>query len=531
LAVCLVVGSGLARAQWPQPLAGQSKPKGTSTFRGRVVAAASRQPLRRATVIFFSDTLRLTWATLSDADGWYEMKELPAGQYAVSATRLNYTWAAYGSDRVLGLGAPITIADGETLDGIDIELQRAGVITGRIVDEFGDPVAGVLVGVSRFQTAQGQRRLTRGRTTTTNDLGEYRLSGLTPGESYLSASWNRVSWLDTTDTFAYADTYYPGTGRLADARKLTIAPGRILDGIDMTLRPVRAARITGIVVDSQGQPFPDAEVVATERFGGSFHRTRAGPDGLFELGGLAPGEFIVRADPTFGTGDSASGRLVVSVNGDDVRALQLVVRPPTLLRGRIAIHSIRAAAPDMSAVRVNAWLEDEAQRTAAVEKDGTFEIKVPAGHVVLRTSGPAAEWQLRRVLLNGVDVTDGGLDVPAADLVAGATVELTDAVTELTGMVATTAIGRPRRFVLVFAQDPSLWGLSSRYVGLAETTRDGAYRLRLAPGRYYAVALADVDRNEWHTPDLFWQVRDDAVAISLAEGETKTVDLPLLATR
>jgi hypothetical protein len=53
--------------------------------------------------------------------------------------KLSYTWAAYGSDRVLRLGAPLTIGDGEALGGIDLELQRAGVITGRVVDESGDP--------------------------------------------------------------------------------------------------------------------------------------------------------------------------------------------------------------------------------------------------------------------------------------------------------------------------------------------------------------------------------------------------------
>jgi hypothetical protein len=59
LTACLVSHVGLARAQ-SQPPPQQSKPKGTSAFRGRVLAADSNQPLRKATV-------RMTWVTLTDA--------------------------------------------------------------------------------------------------------------------------------------------------------------------------------------------------------------------------------------------------------------------------------------------------------------------------------------------------------------------------------------------------------------------------------------------------------------------------------
>ena len=218
LAACLVSGVDFAHAQWPQPPPGQSKPTGTSVFRGRVVAADSNQPLRNATVIAFSDTLRLTWATLTNADGRYEMKNLPAGQYAVSATKVNYTWVARGSDRTMGIGAPIRVADGQAVDDLDLQLQRAGVLTGRILDEFNEPVVGARVSVVRFQSVQGQRRLTPGRSTMTNDIGEFRLFGLLPGEWYLSASHN-MQWLTTNDRSVYLETYFPGTEQSAPRRR------------------------------------------------------------------------------------------------------------------------------------------------------------------------------------------------------------------------------------------------------------------------------------------------------------------------
>ena len=45
--------------------------------------------------------------------------------------------------------------------------------------------------------------------------------------------------------------------------------------------------------------------------------------------------------------------------------------------------------------------------------------------------------------------------------------------------------------------------------------------MRVIPGRYYAIALADVDQSEWNTPDFRTTLRDRAVALSIDEGESK----------
>ena len=54
---------------------------GRSTIRGRIVAADSGQPIRRATVRISAPELRGQRTTLTDADGRYEFAKLPAGRY------------------------------------------------------------------------------------------------------------------------------------------------------------------------------------------------------------------------------------------------------------------------------------------------------------------------------------------------------------------------------------------------------------------------------------------------------------------
>ena len=172
------------------------------------------------------------------------------------------------------------------------------------------------------------------------------------------------------------------------------------------------------------------------------------------------------------------------------------------------------------------WMVDGGQAFATVTDDSTFEIKVPQGHAVIRLTG-TPEWRIKRARLNGVDVTEHGFDVPAGGILSNLDVEVTNIVTQLSGTVAATGDGRPRNSVILFAQDPKLWGFPSRHVAQAAVDRDGRYRVRVIPGRYYAIALADVDQNEWNTPDFLTTLRDRAVALSIDEGESKVLDLNL----
>ena len=113
-------------------------------------------------------------SALTDAEGRYELTDLPAGTYTVSATKANYVRTSWGEQRAEGPGKRITLADGQRLDNINISLRRGGVVTGKIVDEFGDPVTDVSVSAMRYQYVQGSRRLMpSSRGGQTNDLGEY----------------------------------------------------------------------------------------------------------------------------------------------------------------------------------------------------------------------------------------------------------------------------------------------------------------------------------------------------------------------
>ena len=198
----------------------------------------------------------------------------------IIATKPNYVRTSWGEPRPEGPAKRITLADGQRLDNINISLKRAGVVTGRVVDEFGDPVTDVFVTAMRYQYIQGSRRLaTNGRGGGTNDIGEFRVYGLSPGQYYISATLRNFNFgtTDTTDRSATRPTFYPGTGNVAEAQRLTIAPGQTVTGINLTLLPIQTATVSGTAIDADGKPMAGTMINVMQRLGATMTSNMGAP--------------------------------------------------------------------------------------------------------------------------------------------------------------------------------------------------------------------------------------------------------------
>src|SRR5262245_7113477 len=116
-------------------------PPGTSVLKGQVIAADSGAPIRRAQVRVASLDARDSRVIATDAQGRFEIRELPAGRYTMTASKGGFVTLQYGQRRPSESGTPIELGDNQMVDKLMIALPRGGVIGGRIVDEFGEPVA------------------------------------------------------------------------------------------------------------------------------------------------------------------------------------------------------------------------------------------------------------------------------------------------------------------------------------------------------------------------------------------------------
>src|SRR5262245_5001241 len=167
---------------------GEDPQKGTAVMRGYVVASDTGTPLRRAMIRVMSQDGRGGGMTTTDADGRFEVMELPAGRYTVNASKAGFVSMSYGQRRPDQSGTTLEILDGQLVDKIALSLPRGGVITGRVLDEFGDPLAGAQINALRPRYMDGRRRLMPSGSASTDDLGAFRLYGLAPGDYFVAGS-------------------------------------------------------------------------------------------------------------------------------------------------------------------------------------------------------------------------------------------------------------------------------------------------------------------------------------------------------
>lgn len=553
-------GQQPGQRQRPRPqrdTARENRPAGTASISGIVSAAETGRPLKRARVVVAgAGAARQARPALSDERGRFQVSGLPAGEYTISATKAGYVDVMFGQRRAMGNGTPVQIADGQQLSNINLQLPLGGVITGRVLDEDGEPLARSFVSVLRYQYVQGARRLVMAGNDQSDDRGQFRVYGLPPGEYYVSASGGptfdrfltRVAETgsnagvadDAAAKVDYAPTYYPGVASLTEASRVKLAIGQELPGIDLQMQMVPMATVRGVVSGAVGR----ANVVLVPDDGlppgaammrGQALRGATGEDGTFTITRVPPGRYTAVArenDGRQGEASAKAGIQPVTVAGQDV-SVNLVMTAGAQVSGTITLEAAAMPVPkNFAGFRVSlAALEGvpmpgRLARPGEPTGDGTFSITgLMPGRYLIRANGPSG-WTMKSVFLNGRDITDTPLDIKG-DTVTDMNVVYTDRITAMSGTVrdSKNALSAGAT-VIAFPADSREWLPQSRRIQAARADQNGVYRFAaLAPGEYLLVAVDDVEQGEWFDPAYLEEVKGGATRVTLAEGEQKTQDV------
>jgi hypothetical protein len=536
-------GRGLARDARPDVT-------GTAVIRGRVLTAETGSPIRRAQVRAFSSETRGSRLASTDGQGRFELRDLPAGRWELTASKAGFVTLRFGQRRPFEAGQPIELRDGQVVERTDIALPRGAAITGRVFDEFGDPVAGARLQVLRYQMVQGTRRLTpTGIGDQSDDTGAFRLFGLTPGDYYVSASVRALPADDpTTDAAGYAPTYFPGTGNVAEAQRVTLGVGQELTNVSFALLPVRTVRISGRATDAMGQPLSGgvARLTPADATGDTPIMPGGGgnvrSDGTFTITNVAPGSYTLTvASGGFGRGRRAGaavepeiGSMPLTVTNEDLTGIHVVTTQGVTLSGTVVAAQGATTPLPTSRIQITTqpvpFARGPGGGTARVEANGTFTLRGLLGSRVIRVGGLPQDWMLQSITINGTDVTDRVFDFTGEQELRGARITVTDRVTEVNGTVATS--NQPARdyTVVVFPEDNSKWAFPSRYVRSGRPDQKGLFRIRALPPdeRYLVVAVDYVEEGEAGDPEFLERIRASATRFALGEGETKMLELKLL---
>ena len=472
----------------------------------------------------------------TDADGKFELTDLQPGRYGLSAFKAAYVTVTWGQAQNSAPPKPLDLHAGELLDRIDFTLQRGGVIAGRIVDEFGEPLSNVQVAAMQARVVNGKRELNQTSGASTDDLGEFRIFGLTPGQYSVKAIWRRVGTPAdpaSPDRTGYPETFFPGTTSADEAQRFTLRAGQTVSDLAIALSPIRTVRVEGTVVDGSGKPVSGASLMVgkVEGNGGFTSGAPVRPDGTFVVANLTPGEYTLRTQPMPPRNEVAAMKL--TVGAEDIRDVRLVALPPSTISGRVVVDPAQAQSlPNpiqLMAMPIDGHVLGPVT-PARVGDDMSFEITAAVGRYRINWMNQSAGWTIRSIRINNVDVTDDDLDVKAGENITGVDLELTNKTATMSGLVK-AAGGGPASdsIVIVFAADSKRWTPNSRYLRIAHPDQDGRFNVPSLPAADYSiVAIEKLDSpGQWTDPEFLQRLSGRSTSVTLTDGEVKAIELKL----
>lgn len=509
----------------------------------------------------------------SDEAGRFAFDRLKPGSYLLTAAKAGYQFRRFGQ-KDGATGQPIELARGQRTGDANIYLPRSRAIAGHITDEFGDPIADVSVQALRVQFTDGVRQLVpMQRTARTDDLGAYRIFGLSSGTYYVTATapggtgrgasgpgpmagirfpgaragggamFSSEPESISPDAIAYTPAYYPGTPSLADAVLVPVSDGQDSVSVDFPLSLGRSTSISGRAITAAGEPLKRGVASLRPAFDIVLPRTHSAAvtEGEFVLAGVPPGSYVLQVEggPS-ATSDTTreSGSLNVTVSGVPLAGVVVGTARGATIRGRVILEDSTAqdSIKGIQVVAVTAGQILGPGIASIVSADATFELRGVHEASLLRLANVPPGWQLKSVSVRNEDVTDQALRVDPNAQTNDVTIRLSKRQARLRVSLSDRDTGdngdAEVHLVTVFSADESRWGPHSRFV---KTTQIGSGNMSeiegLPEGRYYVATIHPSDRGVATDPEFLNQLKSGAAAVTLREGVTAQVQLPTRRTR
>ncbi len=531
--------AGAAQNAKPAP---QESSKAGQAFKiaGTIVSSTTGAPLSQARISIAEVRGReLVTSMITSDDGHFEFSQLKAGKYSLQGTKHGFLSAAYDQHEQFST-AIVTGPDFST-EHLVLQLTPTALISGHVLDEFGDPVRSAHVLLYFEAHMEGVSRIIRFSTSSSDDRGFYDFSLLRPGKYYVSvtakpwyamhpatasnAAANPAQHIPPSLDVAYPMTFYNGATESDRAAPIEAKGGDRLE-IDVHLNPVPALHLTfRIPQEGTDRPnnfsmpmlrkhvFDSAEFVQTE---GMY---QVAP-GVYELTGLSPGRYTAIMK------NSNSGQLEQSTDLDLVHDGQELNASRGEPLGTLKLI-LKMPGEETLPKQYGVGLMDARRRFAAFKQGDpsgqvSFEDLPPGKYAILVFSGPKPYSVMRTSSQLGdspghdVNVTPGAaLELTA--FLAGGKVGIEGAVQKkdkpMAGVMVALVPKDPEAHLELFRRDQSDF--------------DGTFVLRgVIPGPYTIVAVEDAWGFDWQQPGVLARYVQHGQNLIIGERMQGTVHLP-----
>jgi hypothetical protein len=273
---------------------------------GVVVDQVSGAPLERVHVsLYGGDPQRrpdLIYGAMSDKIGHFSISGMTSGRYVFVLKRSGYMQSppAEGSGTT-----SLLLKAGQAITDLKLEMAPSAMVSGRVVDRYGDPVQYTEIQLVPLQRAP--EAFEGGGTT--DERGEFRIvTG--PGKFYVLARPNHFGGgmieirTDGSSEASYSPTYYPDSATKDRATAIEVTAGHDVDGLEVHLASAAAERrfrVSGLVTNRPGETMAFVEVRPVDNK--SFEPSAPGrveQNGEFTIQGLLPGTYDLVVRTPFG---------------------------------------------------------------------------------------------------------------------------------------------------------------------------------------------------------------------------------------
>jgi Carboxypeptidase regulatory-like domain len=457
-------------------------------------------------------------------EGRFEFDRVTAGKFALEGAKRGFIRAAY--DQHDQFSTAIVTGAGLDTENLVLRLDPVAVVTGKVLDESGDPVRNAVVTLYREDHFSGASQIRRFRAAQTDDLGSYEISAIESGTYFVAARakpWYEVHprkaqppgaenlpvQVDSSLDVAYPTTYYADTTQSDEATPIPIRGGDHLE-VDIHLNPVPALHLLMQVSNDRGgfnmpilheSTFDTSEQVATAGMQGI-------SQGLYEITGIPAGRYTAR----FPSNGQVGPPTPVELTSDGQELAPASGVGSSSLKATVSIPGEAKLPSQMIIV-----LRDGKGKTVNGQEVDT-QGQVDFGNIAPGTYNLAAyssntAYSVVRISAQGSDISGHNLTVSAG---APMTVSLTlvAGLVNLEGFAKHRGKAAPGVMIALVPKDPEN---NRDLFRRDQSDLDGSFNLHsVIPGTYTVVAI----ENGW---DLDWA--QPAVIAHYAEhGETLTLD-------